>query len=103
MNVDFGALFQKKRKREASGGGVSGGVAAVAGGGGDGIGGEVKHMNLRRTTRCTVRGKVPGLRSTCPHDELALLPASDWWLTSLLLAFPMPMRKDGIHEVGCLA
>ena len=54
-------------------------------------------------TRCTVRGTLPGSSSECADDELALLPASDWWLTGLLLAFPMPMREDGVHELGCLA
>ena len=36
-------------------------------------------------------------RGACPPDELALLPASDWWSTGMLLAFPMPMREDGVH------
>ena len=56
-----------------------------------------------RHTRCTVRGMLPGFSSECADDELALLPPSDWWLTGLLLAFPMPMRQDGVHELGCLA
>ena len=44
-----------------------------------------------------------GFGAACPSDELALLPASDWWLTGMLLAFPLPMRADGVHEMGCLA
>ena len=54
-------------------------------------------------TRCTVRSSIPGLGTACAEDEIALLPASDWWLTQLLLAFPLPMREDGVHELGCMA
>ena len=43
----------------------------------------------------------------CDDDELAMLPASSvhqwWWLTGLLLSFPLPMREDGVRELGCLA
>lgn len=57
-----------------------------------------------RTVRCTVRNTDGfGWGTACDDDELALLPASDWWLTELLLAFPLPMREDGVHELGCLA
>ena len=43
--------------------------------------------------------------SACAPDELALLGPSDWWLTGMLLAFPMPMREGSgyAREVGCLA
>ena len=77
----------------------------------------------RLTTQCTVRPRTPQLwqqfwpaqdppgahagsavgSASCEPEEIALLPPSDWWLTGLLLAFPLPMREDGIHEVGCLA
>ena len=58
--------------------------------------------NVHRTT-CTVgvgRQAVP-----CDPDEIGVLPMPDqWgWLTWLLLSFPLPMRADGVHELGCLA
>ena len=39
----------------------------------------------------------------CDSNELALLPPPDTWLAGLLLSFPLPMRADGLHELGCLA
>ena len=54
-------------------------------------------------THCAVRGDAIVKNATCEDTELALLPASDWWLTGLLLAFPLPMRADSVHELGCLA
>ena len=43
------------------------------------------------------------LRLSNCAGQSANLPAADWWLTSLLLAFPLPMRADGMREQGCLA
>ena len=60
----------------------------------------------RRKRRCTVRrptGLARWLGAQCAPDEIGLLPASDWWLSGLLLAFPLPMQPDGQRELGCLA
>lgn len=73
--------------------------AAPEGGGSEDDGG----ASGSRRTHCTVRANVSALSTECEPDELALLPASGWWSTGLLLAFPLPMRDDGVHEVGCLA
>jgi len=50
---------------------------------------------------CSLKGSDEG--KLCDSDELALLPPVKSWATSLLLAFPMPMAKDGKSELGCLA
>jgi hypothetical protein len=65
--------------------------------------GRVVHLQERANGErlCLLEGSDQG--KLCDDDELALLPPSDHWATSLLLAFPMPMQSDGRTELGCLA
>jgi len=67
---------------------------------------ETQRADGSRVSKCTARTGGVTRRlfpKRCEAGEIALLPPSDWWLTGLLLAFPLPMREGGERELGCLA
>lgn len=66
---------------------------------------ETQLADGRRVSHCraSTGRHTAVLSKACAADEIALLPPSDWWLTGMLLAFPLPMRAGGEREMGCLA
>ena len=96
LNESFTLTYKRVSKTGAP---FSGRVVRVA---------EVNIDSMRRSS-CTVNVESQSATTwwidahACDSEELALLPAPNTWLTGLLLSFPLAMRADGVHEVGCLA
>ena len=68
---------------------------------------EKQSANAQRSSRCRAHSSNSSMMSIfggpCDADEIALLPPSDWWLSGLLLAFPLPMATGMQRELGCIA